>query len=135
MIMLDDSELKNIKILDDIKKIDSTDWNVCASTDDPFVCHAFLTTLEESGSVSADSGWIPQHMVLKDKSDRIMAVTPLYLKSHSYGEYVFDSGWAEALYRVGGKYYPKLQVSVPFTPVTGRRLLVRQDLTIKEQKF
>ena len=133
MIMPDNSEIQHIKLLGDIKEIHSNDWNMCAGTDDPFVCHAFLTSLEESGSVSAASGWTPKHLVLKNKSDHTMAVTPLYLKSHSYGEYVFDSGWAEALYRVGGEYYPKLQVSVPFTPVTGRRLLVRQDITIKEQ--
>ena len=131
--MPDDSELHRIKVLSDIREIDSNDWNECAGTEDPFVCHAFLTALEESGSVCANTGWIPQHLVLEDKKNNTLAVTPLYLKNHSYGEYVFDSGWAEALYRAGGEYYPKLQIAVPFTPVTGRRLLVRQNLTIKEQ--
>jgi len=131
--MPDDSELHRIKVLSDIREIDSNDWNECAGTEDPLVCHAFLTALEESGSVCANTGWIPQHLVLEDKKNNTLAVTPLYLKNHSYGEYVFDSGWAEALYRAGGEYYPKLQIAVPFTPVTGRRLLVRQNLTIKEQ--
>tara|TARA_B100000674_G_scaffold498452_1_gene536872 strand:- start:711 stop:1913 length:1203 start_codon:yes stop_codon:yes gene_type:complete len=132
-IMPDDSEFKHIKVLSNIREVDPIDWNTCAGTDDPFVCHAFLNALEESGSVSADSGWIPQHLILEDKNAHTVGVTPLYLKNHSYGEYVFDSGWAEALYRAGGEYYPKLQVSVPFTPVTGRRLLVQQDLTSNEQ--
>jgi predicted N-acyltransferase len=91
----------------------------------PFVAHAFLASLEESGSVSGRTGWYPQHILVEDDAGEILAAMPCYLKNHSQGEYVFDHGWAEAYERAGGDYYPKLQVSVPFTPVTGPRLLVR----------
>jgi uncharacterized protein len=89
----------------------------------PFTRHAFFVALEESGSATAKSGWKPLHLILT-RDDAAIALLPLYLKSHSYGEYVFDHGWAEAFTRAGGRYYPKLQASVPFTPVTGRKLLI-----------
>jgi predicted N-acyltransferase len=92
------------------------------------VRHAFFSALEDSASVAAETGWQPQHMVLEDATGRILACAPLYLKSHSYGEYVFDWSWAEAFQRAGGRYYPKLQCAVPFTPVTGPRLMVRGDV-------
>lgn len=92
----------------------------------PFISHAFLWSLEESGCAVARTGWAPAHAVLERGSD-ILAVAPAYLKSHSMGEYVFDHGWADAYERAGGAYYPKLQVCVPFTPVPGRRLAVRPD--------
>ena len=88
----------------------------------PFVTHAFLAALEDSGSVGGKTGWLPQHLVL-EQDGLITGVVPCYLKSHSMGEYVFDHGFADAFHRAGGHYYPKLQVSVPFTPVTGPRLL------------
>jgi predicted N-acyltransferase len=89
----------------------------------PFTRHAFFTALEESGSATAKTGWKPLHLLLSRGKSGI-ALLPLYLKSHSYGEYVFDHGWAEAFARAGGRYYPKLQASVPFTPVTGRKFLI-----------
>jgi predicted N-acyltransferase len=89
----------------------------------PFTRHAFFVALEESGSATAKTGWKPLHLILT-RDDAAIALLPLYLKSHSYGEYVFDHDWAEAFARAGGRYYPKLQASVPFTPVTGRRLLI-----------
>jgi predicted N-acyltransferase len=91
----------------------------------PFIAHHFLAALEASGSAAARAGWQPQHLVAETTSGTIVGVAPCYLKSHSRGEYVFDAGWAEAYERAGGSYYPKVQVSVPFTPVTGRRLLAR----------
>ena len=91
----------------------------------PFISHAFLSSLEESGAATARTGWAGQHLLVEDAAGRVLAAMPCYLKNHSRGEYVFDHGWAEAFERAGGEYYPKLQVSVPFTPVTGRRLLVR----------
>jgi hypothetical protein len=91
----------------------------------PFLSHDFLWSLEESGAATRRSGWLGQHLVLDGPDGRLAAILPAYLKSHSMGEYVFDHGWADAYERAGGRYYPKLQVSVPFTPVTGRRLLVR----------
>jgi predicted N-acyltransferase len=89
----------------------------------PFISHAFLHALEASGSATGQTGWQPQHLVAEAADGGVLGVLPCYLKSHSRGEYVFDHGWADAYERAGGQYYPKLQVSVPFTPVTGRRLL------------
>src|SRR5258705_1670606 len=90
----------------------------------PFVSHAFFSALEESGSACARTGWGPRHLIAR-LDGAIVGVVPCYLKSHSQGEYVFDRGWADAYERAGGRYYPKLQASVPFTPATGPRLLIR----------
>lgn len=90
----------------------------------PFISHAFLESLESSGCAAIETGWAPRHLILKDSKDTSLGAVPAYLKSHSQGEYVFDHGWADAFYRAGGDYYPKLQVSVPFTPATGRRFLI-----------
>ena len=126
-----------IRAVSAISEIAAQSWDACAnpgagadtrpqaSPFDPFVSHAFLSALELSRSATARTGWQPQHLVLERADGSIAGVAPCYLKSHSRGEYVFDHGWAEAYERAGGRYYPKLQVSVPFTPVTGRRLLVR----------
>jgi len=89
---------------------------------DPFTTHRFLTALELSGSTGSGTGWQARPLVLRD-GERLVAATPLYVKSHSQGEYIFDHGWADALERAGGRYYPKLQIAVPFTPATGRRFL------------
>jgi hypothetical protein len=89
----------------------------------PFTRHAFIAALEESGSATAKTGWRPLHLLL-ERDNAAVALLPLYLKDHSYGEYVFDHGWAEAYARAGGRYYPKLQASVPFTPAPGPRLLI-----------
>src|SRR5207244_2551296 len=91
----------------------------------PFISHDFLSALELSQSVRARTGWQPLHLLAEDAQRGLFGAVPCYVKSHSRGEYVFDHGWAEAYERAGGSYYPKLQVSVPFTPATGRRLLVR----------
>ncbi|WP_374375727.1 GNAT family N-acetyltransferase [Dongia sp.] len=123
------------RIIDRIEKIAPTAWDACAGGDNPFVSHAFLQALEISGSVGRGTGWLPQHIVLEDATGEIHAAAPLYVKGHSQGEYVFDHGWAEAYERAGGKYYPKLQVASPFSPVPGPRLLVRpspQQLSIRE---
>jgi uncharacterized protein len=110
-----------------IAEVDATEWDACAGSDNPFVSHAFLSALEDSGSANARTGWLPQHAVLRAEDGRVTAVAPMYAKSHSYGEYVFDHGWANALERVGVSYYPKLQVAVPFSPVPGPRLLRHPD--------
>ncbi|MDP2411840.1 MAG: GNAT family N-acetyltransferase [Pseudolabrys sp.] len=91
----------------------------------PFISHGFLHSLEQSVSVGGRSGWQPRHLLAEDASGQLLGCAPCYVKLHSQGEYVFDAGWADAYERAGGDYYPKLQVAVPFTPVTGRRLLVR----------
>lgn len=108
-----------------IAEISAADWDACAGDENPFVTHAFLNALEESGSVCKQTGWLPHHVVVRDSAGAVCAVVPMYAKAHSYGEYVFDHGWAQALHRVGGHYYPKLQVAVPFSPVPGPRLLRR----------
>ena len=110
-----------------IAEIAAADWDACAGSDNPFLSHAFLSALEDSGSAVPDRGWLPQHAALRDEAGRLVACAPCYAKSHSQGEYVFDHGWADALERAGGNYYPKLQVAVPFSPVPGPRLLRRPD--------
>ena len=114
-----------------IAEIPAADWNACAGGANPFVSHGFLSAVEDSGSANARTGWLPQHAVLRDDSGRVVAAAPMYAKSHSYGEYVFDHGWAHAFERAGGKYYPKLQVASPFSPVPGPRLLTRPDSGIE----
>lgn len=110
-----------------IAEIDAAIWDGCAGDANPFVRHAFLAALEESGSVGRRTGWLARHASLRDESGAVLAVVPMYAKAHSYGEYVFDHGWADALERAGGSYYPKLQVAVPFSPVPGPRLLIHPD--------
>ncbi|MCA1909715.1 MAG: GNAT family N-acetyltransferase [Magnetospirillum sp.] len=115
------------EIVGSIDSVAAAAWNVCAGSGNPFVRHGFLAAVENSRSAAGETGWLPRHVVIKDEGGEIVAVAPMYVKSHSYGEYVFDWGWAEAYGRAGGRYYPKLQCAVPFTPVTGPRLLARDD--------
>ena len=124
--MPDGSDSIAIAVHPRIADIPWAQWDACAG-DNPFVSHAFLDALEQSGSACARTGWQPQHLTIADGSGRIAGAVPLYLKSHSYGEYIFDWGWADAYHRAGGSYYPKLQACVPFTPATGARLLLRPD--------
>ena len=125
--MADGGDGVTVKVVPRLADIPAAQWDACAGPDNPFLSHAFLEALEASGSATAESGWLPQHLALWDDGGRLVGAVPLYLKSHSYGEYVFDWGWASAYERAGGRYYPKLQCSVPFTPVTGPRLLLRPD--------
>jgi predicted N-acyltransferase len=120
-----DDGIPSVRIVDDITTLSPEDWDACAGEENPFLSHAFLSALEESRSVTARTGWLPQHVVYDDADGRPIGVVPLYLKGHSYGEYVFDWGWADAFERAGGTYYPKLLSAVPFTPVTGPRMLIR----------
>lgn len=106
-----------------VGEIPAAEWDVLAGSGNPFTSHAFLTLLEESGSVGGRSGWSPLPLVIEDAAGVAAAALPAYLKGHSQGEYVFDHSWADAWHRAGGQYYPKLQISVPFTPATGPRLL------------
>lgn len=126
--MPDGRDAVAIKIIKSLSEVSPEAWDACAGTDNPFVRHAFLSALEDSGSATGETGWLGQHLVIEEPAGGIAACAPLYLKSHSYGEYVFDWGWADAYERAGGRYYPKLQCAVPFTPVTGPRLLVNQAL-------
>jgi predicted N-acyltransferase len=134
-----DSDLR-IRVVPAIADVPAMDWNACAYRAEaairenpagcgsagynPFVSHEFLSALEASQSAAARTGWQPQHLIAEDASGRVVGAAPCYLKSHSRGEYVFDWNWAEAYESAGGSYYPKLQVSVPFTPANGPRLLV-----------
>ena len=122
--MPDAAETFAVRTVDAVARLDRAVWDRCAGAGNPFVSWEFLNALEESGSVGARAGWLPQHAVLEDGAGAILGVAPMYLKNHSQGEYVFDWGWADAYERAGGRYYPKLIVAVPFTPVTGPRLLV-----------
>ena len=103
----------------------STDLCTRGKIDNPFVSHEFLLSLESSASVGARTGWQPRHLLAESSDGALLGAAPCYVKTHSRGEYVFDHGWAEAFERAGGGYYPKLQIAVPFTPVTGPRLLTR----------
>ncbi len=115
-----------------IAEIGATGWNACTAAADyaanPFVAFDFLNILEESGCATERAGWGPQHIAIRDAGGHVAAVMPLYLKSHSQGEYIFDHAWADAYERAGGRYYPKLVSASPFSPVTGPRLLVRPDV-------
>jgi predicted N-acyltransferase len=106
-------------------------WDRLTGDDDPFVEYAFLNALEESGCVGRGTGWSPLHVIVRDGNELIAAL-PLYLKEHSYGEYVFDFGWAQAAARSGIRYYPKLVAMVPFTPATGRRFLFAPGVPAQE---
>ncbi|MBO32484.1 MAG: GNAT family N-acetyltransferase, partial [Rhodospirillaceae bacterium] len=129
--MPDGREEISVQVVTRIADIPAAVWDACAGTNNPFVSHAFLNALESSGSVSSETGWLPQHLFAADESGRVAACIPTYLKNHSYGEYIFDWGWAEAYERAGGNYYPKLQSAVPFTPAMGPRLLLRPDVDDK----
>ena len=124
-----------IKVFPDIREIGQSCWDKCAapkgSTFDPFTSYSFLRALEESKSACSESGWSPCHLGLESSCGELLGIVPSYLKSHSQGEYVFDYAWADAFERAGGRYYPKLQISIPFTPATGRRLLVSDRVDSK----
>ncbi len=113
------------RLANGVRSIAPADWDACAGSANPFLSHAFLAILEESGSVLPRAGWQAIPITVDDADGRPAAIAPAYAKSHSQGEYVFDHGWADAWMRAGGQYYPKLQVAVPFTPVPGPRLLLR----------
>ncbi len=121
-----------IQLLGSLAQISAVEWDACACPEaldggrpnDPFTTHRFLSALEDSGSVGRGTGWQPQYLTAY-LDGQLIACAPMYAKSHSQGEYIFDHNWAHAYEQAGGRYYPKLQMAVPFTPVTGRRLLVR----------
>jgi predicted N-acyltransferase len=126
-----------IKVVGSISAIDRDGWDSCAGGGNPFIRHAFLQALEDSGSATAETGWAPYHVVIEDGDGRLIGAAPMYVKSHSQGEYIFDHAWAHAYEQAGGRYYPKLLIAVPFTPATGPRLLVRpgQDCAGVESKL
>lgn len=113
------------RLADGVTAFTAAEWDACAGTDNPFVSHAFLSALEDSGSAVARTGWQPIPVTIDGPDGAPAAILPAYAKSHSQGEYVFDHAWADAWARAGGDYYPKLQIAVPFSPVPGPRLLLR----------
>jgi predicted N-acyltransferase len=123
--MPDTSPALSLSLHGSIHEIDPAEWDLCAGPDNPFVSHGFLSAVEDSGSAGPRTGWLPRHAALREPGGRLVAAAPMYAKGHSYGEYVFDHGWARAFEQAGGHYYPKLQVASPFSPVTGPRLLLR----------
>jgi predicted N-acyltransferase len=141
---MDSSEI-TLEAVSSVSQVPAEEWNACAnppaacegspdgfkSAYNPFVSHAFFSSLEASGSATARTGWGPRHLLAR-RDGVVAGIVPCYLKSHSQGEYVFDRGWADAYERAGGSYYPKLQASVPFTPATGPRLLIRGDADQEE---
>lgn len=122
-----------VRLAPEISSIDAAAWDACANPDGrafhPFVAHAFLKALEDAKCVGEGTGWIPRHLVLDGPGGTVDGVAPCYVKGHSQGEYVFDHAWADAYRQAGGRYYPKLQIAVPFTPVPGPRLLARPGPT------
>ncbi|MFT5196779.1 MAG: putative N-acyltransferase [Cellvibrionaceae bacterium] len=113
------------QFLSQINQISNNEWNELVGNDYPFLQHEFLNALEQSGSASAESGWTPNHLIVRDEKDQLVAVAPAYLKTHSYGEYVFDWAWANAYEQNRMPYYPKLLTAIPFTPCTGPRIRVK----------
>lgn len=121
------SSLVRVEPIDGLSEIARATWDALANPPgarmDPFLSWDFIDALEQSRCAAPKAGWAPHHLIARDAAGAAIGAMPLYLKGHSYGEYVFDHAWADALHRAGGRYYPKLQSAVPFTPVTGRRLL------------
>jgi len=115
------------RVLGAVSDVPAAAWDALAGPGNPFISHAFLTALEDSGSVGVGTGWQPAPIVLEDGEGHLLGAMPSYAKGHSQGEYVFDHAWADAWQRAGGRYYPKLQIAAPFTPATGPRLLLAED--------
>jgi len=115
-----------LEVIQSIHQVDEADWDALAGDHNPFVEHRFLSTLEDAGCLGPDSGWIPQYLIARTGAgEPIQGIAPLFIKTDSYGEYIFDWAWAQGAQRAGLPYYPKITVAVPFTPATGPRLLVR----------
>ncbi len=126
-----DGSALSVTLSEDLAQVDPDAWDACANPEgaqpalDPFTTHRFLRALEQSGSVGPGTGWEPRHLLVH-QGGQLVACAPLYVKSHSQGEYIFDHAFAQGYARAGGRYYPKLQIAVPFTPATGRRFLCRR---------
>ena len=118
-----------VRMASSIASQDPAAWDALTDSGNPFISHAFLSAMEDSGSVGGRSGWQPAPLLIADAAGALAAALPAYIKSHSQGEYVFDHSWADAWHRAGGDYYPKLQIAAPFTPATGPRVLTR-DCTL-----
>ena len=120
------------RFLHSLAQVDPNAWDALRTAEDPFTSHAFLSGLEEEGCIDPALGWTPHHLVLEDSDGRLQAAAPAYLKTNSHGEFVFDHAWARAYLGAGLPYYPKLLVAVPYSPVTGERLLCRGDSALRQ---
>ena len=116
-----------------LSNIKSSEWNECVGNDHPFLQYEFLHALEKSNSANTKTGWQPYHYI-EQENDKIISLCPLYIKNHSFGEYIFDHSWADAYHRYGINYYPKLQSAIPFTPVTGDRIVLNKSVKDKRGK-
>ena len=127
-----DRGVERITVGNSFAEVDAAQWDALAGGDHPFLSHGFLSALEESGSATSRAGWQPLPLLLRDAEDTLVGAVPLYGKSHSQGEYIFDHSWADAWQRAGGQYYPKLLSAVPFTPAPGPRLLAQDRSLVPE---
>jgi uncharacterized protein len=118
----------HLKVIDSLDQISAAEWNGLQLHRSPFVRHEFLAALEHTRCATQQTGWQAQHLILRDHQDKLLGAAPLYRKTHSWGEFVFDFSWANAYAQFGLKYYPKLVCAIPFTPATGPRLLVATHL-------
>ncbi|MDD1620192.1 MAG: GNAT family N-acetyltransferase, partial [Methylococcaceae bacterium] len=114
-----------VKQINGLMEVEAADWNRLAGFDYPFLRHEFMSALEQSGSICEQTGWLPSHLLVMEKGE-LLAIMPLYLKRHSWGEFVFDQQWAQAYQQQGMEYYPKWLTAVPLTPCQGRRIAIRQ---------
>lgn len=119
--------------LSSLSAIQDADWNRLLVDNSPFLKHEFLHALERNGCLGERFGWYPHHLVVRDENKRVIAASPLYVKTNSYGEFVFDWSWASANEQVGLTYYPKFVASIPYTPVTGPRLLILPELSTQQK--
>ena len=119
--------MANFRQVQSILDVDADEWNALVDTEQPFARHGFLAALEASGSVTPDQGWQPAHGLLEEDEGTLIGAAPMYVKDHSFGEFVFDFAWANAYRQVGLPYYPKLINAIPFSPVAGPRILARSD--------
>ena len=116
-----------VELISKLSDVDKNDWNNLNTYNHPFTSYDFLNSLEVSKSVHSSTGWNPQHIIIKNTDQKIIGVSPNYLKMHSYGEYIFDHSWANAFENAGGQYYPKLICAIPFTPATGPRIMINPE--------
>ena len=117
-----------ISFVSSLKNINRAEWNALIDQNDPFLCYEFLSALENNNCLSEEFGWYPHHLIVRNESNVLIAAIPFYIKTNSYGEFVFDWSWASAYEQAGLAYYPKLISSVPYTPVTGKRILLSDQL-------
>ena len=125
----------NVELISKLSDLSKSDWDSLNTSSHPFISYDFLNSLEVSKSVHSSTGWNPQHIIIKNKDQEIIGVSPNYLKMHSYGEYIFDHSWANAFENAGGQYYPKLICAIPFTPATGPRIMINPKNTDYKKIF